>query len=164
MASFFPRVTTELRLVEDRIHAFRRMSYNLAEMALITGVVMRLYRSVALTHGSNDWLYIGGTFAVGIVFLCGMATLHLANYPLYRWAWRAPVFAAVEAAGEMVVSFVLIWVGREPAGTGRAEMHDLWSLAWSALWTRGITICLWALLLAGIVAIARRYIPSDDPQ
>jgi hypothetical protein len=162
MPSFFPRVTTELLLVEER--AFRRLSFNLAEMAVLTGVVLRLYRSIALTHGSNSWLYLGGTFTIGIVFLCAMVTLHLANYPLYRWVWRAPLFAAVEAAGEMATSLLLILVGREPNGAARAEMHDWWSMAWSALWTRGATICAMALLLAVIVSIVRRYIQSDDPQ
>ena len=163
MPSFFPRVTTELRLLEEP-RAFRRLSFNLAEMALLTGFVMRLYRSVALTHGSNSWIYIGGTLGLGVLFLCAMATLHLANYPLYRWTWRAPLFSAAEAGGEMLMSLLLIWTGREPTGTARAEMHDWLSLAWSALWTRGITICGWALLLAGVVSVVRHYIQSDDPQ
>ena len=162
MPSLFPRHTIEFRLEEPK--AFRRLSFNLVEMALLTGVVMRLYRSVALTHGSNSWLYVGGSLGVGVLFLCAMVTLHLANYPLYRWTWRAPLFAAVEACGEMAMSLVLIWSVREPTGTARAEFRDWWAMAWSALWTRGITVCAWALLLAAVVSIARRYIPSDDPQ
>ena len=158
----FPRSTIEFRLEEPK--AFRRLSLNLVEIALITGVVMRLYRSVALTHGSNDWLYLGGSLGLGVLFLCTMVTLHLANYPLYRWTWRAPVFALVEVCGEMAMSLVLIWSVREPTGTARAEFHDWWGLAWSALWTRGIAVCVWALLLAAIVSVARRYIQSDDPQ
>ena len=162
MPPFFPRHTLEFRLEEPK--AFRRLTLNLTETALLTGVVVRLFRSVALTHGFNSWLYLGGTVSVGILFVCGMATAHLSNYPLYRWSWRAPLFGLVESAGEMAVSFLLIWAGREPEGTARAEFHDWWSMAWSTLWIRGLGICAWALLLAAIVMVVRRYIHSDDPQ
>ena len=162
MASFFPRNTHELHLLVEEPKAFRRLSFSLVEMALLTGVVLRLFRSVALTHGSNSWLYFGGTFALGIILLCGMATLHLANYPLRRWTWRAPLFAVVEVVGEMATSYLLIWVGREPQGTGRAELHDWVGMTWSALWTRGVMVCVWALLLAAIVSLVRRTIVASD--
>ena len=42
MSQFFPRKTTEIRIREPR--AFRRLSYSLIEMALVTGVVVRTYR------------------------------------------------------------------------------------------------------------------------
>ncbi|HVZ78735.1 MAG TPA: hypothetical protein VG818_12200 [Gemmatimonadaceae bacterium] len=160
MPAFFPRQTIEVRLEEPK--AFRRLSFNLVEMALVTGVVLRLYRSVALTHGSNSWLYIGGTFALGLGLLCLMATLHLANFPLHRWTWRAPAFAAVEVVAEMCVSLLLIWVGREPSGTARAEFQDWWGMAWSSLWTRELMICAWAALLAVIVTIVRRTIVASE--
>jgi hypothetical protein len=76
MTSFFPRHTVTWKIEEPP--AFRRLSLSLIEMAAITGVLLRLYRALALTHAPADsWAYLGGTFAIGAVFLLGMATLHL---------------------------------------------------------------------------------------
>ena len=154
MPSFFPRQTLEWHLEEPR--AFRRLSLSLGEMALVTGVLLRVYRSFILTHGANGWLYLGGTLGLGILFLLLMTTAHIANFPLQRWLWRAPVFALVECAGEMITSLLLIWLGREPYGSVRAEFRDWPSMAMGALATRGLAIILWTLLLAGIVQIVRR--------
>jgi hypothetical protein len=155
MASYFPRQTIEIRLVEAK--AFRRLSFNLVEMALVSGVVLRLYRSIVLTHGSGaSWIYIVGTFLVGIVFMCGMATGHLANYPLRRWLWRAPLFALGVVAGEMATSLLLILAGREPTGTARARFGDWPGMALSTFWTRELAVCLWAAVLALIVTLVRR--------
>ena len=125
-------------------------------MALVTGVLLRVYRSYVLTHGANGWLYLGGTFGFGLLVLLLMATAHLANFPIQRWLWRAPAFVLIECAAEMATSLLLIWVGREPYGSVRAEWHDWPSMAIGALATRGIAIILWTLLLAGIVQIVRR--------
>jgi hypothetical protein len=85
-----------------------------------------------------------------------MASAHLANFPLQRWAWRAPLFAFVETAGEMITSLLLITLGREPDGTARAHFHDWPSMAARALLQSELTICLWMLLLAGIIILVRR--------
>jgi hypothetical protein len=154
MPSFFPRHPIELRLEESK--AFRRLSFNLVEMGLLTGIVLRLYRSMVLTHGSSSWLYIGGTFAAGIVFVCAMTTAHLANYPLKKWTWRAPLFAFAIVAGEMATSLLLILANREPTGTARAGFHDWPGMALSAFWTRELVVCAWAALLALIVTLVRR--------
>ena len=154
MPSFFPRQTLEWHLEEPR--AFRRLSLSLVEMAVVTGVLLRVYRSFILTHGANGWLYLGGTLGVGILFLLLMCTAHIANFPVQRWLWRAPAFALIESAAEMLASLLLIWVGREPYGSVRAEWHDWPSMAIGTLATRGLAIVLWTLLLAGIVQIVRR--------
>jgi hypothetical protein len=151
---FFPKQTLEWHLEEPR--AFRRLSLSLVEMALVTGVLLRVYRSFVLTHGANGWLYLGGTLGFGVLVLLLMATAHLANFPIQRWLWRAPAFVVLECAAEMATSLLLIWVGREPYGTVRAEWRDWPSMAIGALATRGIAIILWTLLLAGIVQIVRR--------
>src|SRR3982751_2871389 len=122
MPTFFPRQTIELRLEEPK--AFRKFSFSLLEMAVVTGVLLRVYRVLVLTHGSNNWLYIGGSIAVGLIFLLGMLTAHLANYPLHQYVWRAPAFAFLEVAAEMVVSALLIAVGHEANGTVRAHWDD----------------------------------------
>jgi hypothetical protein len=56
----------------------------------------------------------------------------------------------------MVTSLLLIWIGREPLGSARAEWHDWTAMAMGTLATRGLLILLWSLLLAGIVQIVRR--------
>ena len=107
MPSFFPRHTVEWRLEEPA--AFRRLSLSLVEMAVLTGVTLRLYRAIVLTLAAQPgWLFVGVSVAVGAAFLVGMATLHLGNYPLHRWLWRAPAFG-------------LVWTtGSGPASRGRA--------------------------------------------
>lgn len=158
--SLFPRHTVEWKLEEPR--AFRRFSFSLVEMAVVTGVVMRVYRSFALTHGATNWLYFGGTFALGLAILLLMTTAHLANFPVHRWVWRAPIFAGVEVAAEMATSLLLIWLGREPNGTVRATFGDWPALAANTLLSRSIAILGWALLLAGVVILVRRTIVHQD--
>jgi hypothetical protein len=152
--SFFPRHTVEWHIEEPR--AFRRLSLSLIEMALVTGVLLRVYRAYTLTHRADGWLFFGGTLAFGILFLLFMTSAHLANFPIQRWAWRAPLFALIEWCGEMAASVLLIWVGREPYGSVRAEWHDWPSMAMGTLATRGLIILLWSLLLAGIIQIVRK--------
>jgi hypothetical protein len=136
----------------------RRFSLSLVEMAVLTGITLRLYRALVITHGSTSWIWLGGSFAVGLLLLCAMATAHLANYPLQRWAWRAPLFALIEVAAESATSLLLIWFGREPSGTARAEWSDWLPMAAGTLWTRELTVCGWALFLGGVVWIVRRTI------
>src|SRR2546423_9991778 len=119
MPTYFPRQTIEFRLEEPK--AFRRFSLSLVEMALVTGVLVRIYRVFILTHGSNNWLYLAGVSALGVIFLLGMLTAHLANYPLHHYFWRAPLFALIEVAAEMGTSALLICVGREADRPGRPQ-------------------------------------------
>ena len=152
--SFFPRQTIEWHIQEPR--AFRRLSLSLVEMSLVTGILLHVYRAYVFTHRANGWLFSVGSLALGLIFLLFMTTAHLANFPIQKWAWRAPAFALLECAGEMVTSLLLIWIGREPLGSARAEWHDWAGMAMGTLATRGLLILLWSLLLAGIVQIVRR--------
>lgn len=154
MPTFFPRQTIEWRVEESP--AFRRLSLSLVEMALITGIVLRLLRAFAFTHGRASVIFSIGAVIVWGLILVGMATSHLANFPIKRWAWRAPLFALVETAGEMVTSLLLIALGREPDGTARAHFHHWPSMAARALLQSELTLCLWMLLLAGIIILVRR--------
>ena len=160
MANFFPRQTLEFKFEEPK--AFRRISFSLIEMAVITGILVRVYRVVVLTHGSNNWLYIGGTITLGVVFLLGMLTAHLANYPLHQYPWRGPAFAIVEVVAEMAVSALLIAVGHEANGTVRAHWDDWVGLGINALLFRGLAIVIWTLLLAGVIQIVRRVVREDE--
>jgi hypothetical protein len=160
MPNFFPRQTLEFKTFEPR--AFRRLSFSLVEMAIVTGVLLRVYRLVVLGHGANNWLYLGGTFAVGLLFLIGMATAHLANFPLHQYLWRAPMFALVEVAAEMGTSALLIALGREPNGTVLAHWDDWIGMSLNALLIRGLVIVFWGVALAGIVYLVRRTIVHED--
>src|SRR6516162_8514505 len=115
MPSFFPRETLELHIEEPK--AFRKFSFSLVEMAIVTGILLRLYRVVVLTHGLNNWLFFGVTVAVGAAFLLGAVTAHLANFPLHQYFWRAPAFALIEVAAEMATSAVLIALRHERNGS-----------------------------------------------
>ncbi|MGE5731598.1 MAG: hypothetical protein ACM37U_06655, partial [Gemmatimonas sp.] len=156
MPSFFPNQTIEFKLEEPR--AFRRFSFSLVEMAIVTGVLVRVVRLVALTHGSNNWFYLGGVLAIGAIFLLGMLTAHLANYPLQEYLWRAPLFALIEVTAEMATSALLIAVGREANGTVRAHWDDWLGMSLNALLYRGLAIVVWGLILAGVVQLVRRTI------
>lgn len=160
MANFFPRQTIELKIEEPK--AFRRISFSLVEMAAITGVLVRVYRVVVLTHGSNNWLYIGGTITLGLLFFLGMVTAHLANYPLHQYVWRGPAFALIEVLSEMAVSALLIAVGHEANGTVRAHWDDWLGLGLQALLYRGLAIVIWTLLLAGVIEVVRRVVHEDE--
>jgi hypothetical protein len=154
MATFFPRQTIEWRLEEPP--AFRRLSLSLVEMALITGVVLRLLRAFAFTHGRASVLFSIGAVAVWAIVLVGMATAHIANYPIRQWTWRAPLFALMETGGEMLTSLALIALHREPNGTARADFQDWPTMGLRALLQSELTICLWFLVLAGVIVLVRR--------
>ncbi|HEV7991759.1 MAG TPA: hypothetical protein VGP25_08045 [Gemmatimonadaceae bacterium] len=154
MSSFFPRHTVEWRLEEPP--AFRRLSLSLAEMALLTGVVLRVLRALTFTHGRASWIFYGAALLVFTAILLGMTTAHLANWTIRSWLWRAPLFSLLETAGEMGTSLLLIALRREPEGTARAEFHDWPSMTLRALLQSELTICLWALLLAGVIVFIRR--------
>jgi hypothetical protein len=85
MPAFFP-VKTAAQLDETR--AFRRLSYSVVEMAVVTAVVLRVYRALVLLAGANVF-FLGISFAVGFVVLFGMVTLHWATITVRRWVWRA---------------------------------------------------------------------------
>ena len=162
MSTFFPKQTVQWHFEEPTI--LRRFSLSLWEVAILTGITLRLYRALVITSGStSSWIVAGGTFALGLLLLCAAATVHLSNYPLQRWVWRAPAFAAVEVAAESVTSLLLIWLGREPFGSTRAEWSDWLPMAALTLWTRVFTISAWALFLAAIVWIVRRTILREQP-
>ena len=151
MPEFFPRRTIVWRL--ERTNPFRTLTLSAAEMGLLTGIVLRLVRALIIPHTpeSTAWLY---WVFVGLA-LCGAAVLHLSNYTVRHWIWRAPAFAASTAAGEALTSLVLIAVQREPFGTGRATFIDWPQMAFNSLAITSAVICAFAALLAVVVQIVR---------
>lgn len=154
MSSSFPRITGALTLPAPG--SFRTLSRSLAEMAAITGVVIRLGRSLLLApDAASSPLLVWAVYLVGAVFLLGMTAVHLSNFTVRRWLWRAPAFAVAEVAAELMTSALLIAVGREPWGTGVAEFHDWPTIAAAALLFRTLLVLPFALALAAVVQAVR---------
>jgi|RhiMethySRZTD1v2_1073278.scaffolds.fasta_scaffold28873_5 hypothetical protein len=153
MSGFFPVKTASFRLDETR--AFRRLSFSVVEMAVVTAVVLRVYRALALSvAGSNVFLLSLG-FALGFVVLFGMVTLHLGNFTVRRWVWRAPLFGLIEAAAESLTSLALIAIHREPLGSARATYADWPGIVGSIFSWRVSAIIVFALVLAAVVQMTR---------
>ena len=154
-AEFFPRKTVAWKLEEPP--PLRQLSLSLPYMALLTGVPLRLWRSYVLTHGAPDsWAWVGGTFLIGMVFLFLMVTIHLGNYTLRHWTWRAPAFALLESGTEILMSLALTTFGLEPLGADRAELADWLPTSIRTLILRLVSIVLFAAILAVVVSIMRR--------
>lgn len=153
MPTLFPRQTVEWKLEEPA--AFRRLTLSLVEMAVITGVVIRLLRALVLTRAGPSMWWLGGAFALLAVLLCLAATAHLSNYPVRQWLWRAPAFAAAEALAEMVTSLALIALHREAMGTTRADFADWPRLAAYTIFFRLVVVVGFALALAAVVQAVR---------
>lgn len=148
------RTTTE-HPVPVRSHA-RQVTLSLVTMAVITGGLLRIYRTIVLEYGWSDrWGWIAGTFIAGAAFLFIMATLHLGNYPVRSWTWRAPTFAVVEALTEIAVSLAFTLMGIERIGSLPATMEDWQSTSVRILFFRLVAIPLFALVLAGVSTLVR---------
>lgn len=147
------RLTGAIRVREPA--AFAPLARSLLEMALVTGIIARLYRMMVLSQAatpSSAAIALG----LGALFLLLMTTLHLSRFPLRDWLWRAPAFAVAEGASEMLASLGLIWAGREPIGSSAAaHLHDWPGMAASTVAWRLIIISLFSLLLALVVKWVR---------
>ncbi len=167
-APLFPRDTAHFPAFE--LPAWRTLTLSALEMGALTGVVVRAFRALALTHGagadgSAGWGYLAATFGLGALVLCGMLTLHLANFPVRRWPARVLAFALAEVAAEALVSALLIALGREPLGTsGRAHWRDWASLAATTLIVRLAAFALFATLLAAVVQLVRVALGRRPPR
>lgn len=146
--------------------SFKRIARSPVELAAITGVLIRLFRALILTHGPVDsLLYLGSSLALGAIFLLTMATLHLGRFPIKEWPWRAALFAVVETAAEMGTSLALIAMHREPWGTVRAEFVDWQPMAVGVLFWRLVTVTLFALILGWTIHLVRtRLLPENEEE
>ena len=139
-------------------------SISLPIMAVLAGAGLRIYRAIVLQYGWSDrWLWIAGTFIIGAVFLFLMATLHLGNYPVKSWVWRAPTFAVVEALTEIAVSLGLTLVGLEKVGSLTATFQDWQTTSVRILFFRLVGISLFALVLALVTTVVRIWLLPRKP-
>lgn len=161
MAPYFPQYTGTFKLEEPR--ALQRFSRAIVPMAVVTGVGLRLLRSVALTLAPNaSFSLLAALFAFGVILLAGMTALHLAHFTLHRWTWRAPAFAAIEAAAESLTALVLIALRREPMGSSLATVADWPELVIRTFFWRLTFVILFALALAGVVQLVRYFLLKRD--
>ncbi len=151
MSRFFPREVIQWR--DQRLHPLRAFSLSTLELAGITGIVLRLFRLVAMSASTP--VFVLGV-VVAVLFLCGMLTWHLGNFPLRRWPLRAAWFTLIEASTELGMSSMLIALKVEPLGTGLASWHDWWPLAGQTLVERAVIVLIYSLVLAASVQIVRR--------
>ncbi|MEP7383258.1 MAG: hypothetical protein ABI910_16320 [Gemmatimonadota bacterium] len=154
MPPLFPQVTGTFKLAKPP--ALRRFSMSIVGMAVTVGIVLRLFWALVITEGPNDSLVFAGTmFAVRLIVLFGAVAVHLGNFTLRHWVWRAPTFAALEAVAEAATALVLITVQREPMGSARATLADWPSIASGTLFWRVTTVVAFTILLAGVVQLVR---------
>lgn len=160
MSGFFPVKTVAFRIDENR--AFRRLSFSVVEMAVVTAIVLRVYRALVMSIAGANVVLLGLSFAIGFVVLFGMVTLHLGNFTVRRWVWRAPLFAMIEAGAESLTSLGLIAIGREPFGSARATFADWPGIVGSIFFWRVASIVVFAAVLAGVVQLARMTMGEDE--
>jgi hypothetical protein len=163
MPGFFPVKTASFPKVDD-IRSFRRLTFSIVEMAVLTAVVLRVYRALALSIAGANVFFLGISFAIGFIVLFGMVTLHLGNYTVRRWVWRAPLFAFIEAAAESLTSLGLILIHREPFGSSRATFADWPGIVGSIFTWRLSAIVVFALVLAAVIQMARITLGEDRPE
>jgi hypothetical protein len=91
----------------------------------------------------------------GAVFLFLMVTLHVGNFPVRSWFWRAPLFGLLESVTEIVVSLSLTLLGLERIGSLVATFEDWQSTSMRILLFRVVGITLFTVLLALISTVVR---------
>jgi hypothetical protein len=152
---FFPHETIEWRVHEPA--AFRRLSLSLPAMAVVAGILVRLYRLAVLALAPADslWIFIGA-YSAGLLLVLGLATAHLGNYPVRHWLWRAPLFGALEAASFAAAGALLVALGVDREGTGVMGWSGWRADLLSTFVLHTAVVCGFALILAVVVQAVRR--------
>jgi hypothetical protein len=124
---------------------------------VLVGILARGYRWLVLTVIAPVGLAgVLGTITIGLILLCGLAAVHLANFTLRSWRWRAPLLGAVIGLGEMAASLVLTGFGQERVGRAVATYADWPGSAVSVVASRAVVVSLFALVLAAVVVGLRK--------
>jgi hypothetical protein len=154
MVGYFPRHNIAWKVEEPA--AFRALTLSVVESGLLAGVVLHLVHALALAYiPEGRWVLFSLLDAVLFLALFAVAAVHLANYPLRQWVWRAPLFATLAALGGAGTSLVLIAIHRERLGSARADWDDWPSMSALALAWNTVSVCVFALLLAVVVHLVR---------
>ena len=162
MARYFPR--DAIQWGEERLHPLRAFAMRTLEPAGVTGLALRVYRAFLLSTGATGgWMAFVGGLTLGALFLCGMLTWHLGNFPVRRWPMRVLAFIVIEVTAELGVSSILIAFHLERIGSRAATWADWWPMAGQTFMERGILLVLFALVLAGAVQTVRRALDRRDP-
>ena len=160
MSRFFPKDVVHWG--EERLHPLRAFAIRTVEPAGITGVLLRLGRAALLA--STNWMLFVGGLVGGVLFLCGMLTWHLGNFPVKRWPPRVALFLIVEVFAELGTSSLLIAFSRERVGSRVAAWADWWPMAGQTLVERTLVLAVFALVLGGTVQLVRRAMePREVP-
>ncbi|MES2523059.1 MAG: hypothetical protein V4617_10200 [Gemmatimonadota bacterium] len=162
MSRFFPRDVVHWG--EQQLHPLRAFAIRTIEPAGITGLVLRVYRAIVLSAAMTAGvLPLLGALLVGVLFLCGMLTWHLGNYPLRRWPRRLAAFLVVEVVAELGMSSLLIAFGRERFGSAVATWADWWPMAGQTFAERAVVMVLFTGVLALTVQLVRRMVDKREP-
>jgi hypothetical protein len=148
---FFPLDTLEWRTMEPSV--LRRLSISLVIMAVTSGVVLRSVRLVSL-HASGLTVLLA--WIVGLALLAAFVTMHLGNYPLRQWVWRAPAFALIQTAASLTTSAVFVALGMERLGSAAMGWSQWLGDVFPTLVRNMVAVCGYALLLAASVQVVRR--------
>lgn len=149
---FFPQDTLEWQALEPSV--VRRLSLSLVTVAVVAGVTLRLYR-IAVLHVTG--LVVILAWIGGLALLAAFVTLHLGNYPLRQWIWRAPLFALVQSAAAVTTSALFVAAGMERIGSTAMEWPQWRADILQTLVRNTVAVCAYALLLAAAVQIVRRW-------
>lgn len=151
--------------LEAKQSLLQRLILNVVFMAVLTGLTLRVYRNLILNYGwSDSWLWVAGTFLGQVAILFLLTTLYLGNYHAKSWLWRAPLFAVIDAATEVAVSYAMLRAGLERIGSLPATLEDWEGSAIRLISLRLTLIPLYALALAIVSTIVRWVIlPREKP-
>jgi hypothetical protein len=156
---FFPRETLEWHVLEPT--ALRRLSIALVPMALFSGAVLRLVRLASL-HQTGLTVLLA--WIVGLALLATFVTLHLGNFPLRQWVWRAPAFALVQTVASLMTSAVFVAIGMERLGSAAMGWAQ-WRLdIFPTLVRNVVAVCLYAAMLAAGVQFVRRMLTTREEE
>jgi hypothetical protein len=126
-------------------------------MALVTGIVVHLYRVFILASPtiSFGWVTLFLAGAGEYVLLLSLTTVYLGNHPVRQWIWRVPLFTVAEWLVEVVAVAILIRIRFERIGSEQARVGDLGTIVMDRLIWHGAAIIAFSLVLALVVQTVR---------
>lgn len=154
MSPFFPERSFSHARVDSLI---ARVPRSLIPMALITGIVVHIYRVFILASPTIDfgWISLFLAGAGEYVLLLSLTTVYLGNHPVRQWIWRVPLFTVAEWLVEAAAVAILIRVRFERIGSEQARVGDLGSIVMDRLIWHGAAIVTFSLILAVVVQTVR---------